>query len=171
MIKIKKKTLTFNYFPAERVSLISGGERNPEIVELLSAREKKRTEYSLCYSVTWNRYPKPHSWCKLALGESSGNLRAVRGTKCTLSTSVCQDKSVKLEREEEERSAGRDRELNVRGTEICTSRERKKGGWDMQTRRKPEAQSKLGDVWCSTWFSGTVFSLFLILTMDQMNYI
>lgn len=50
--KDKKKTLTFNYFPAERVSLISGGERNPEIVELLSAREKKRTEYSLCYSVT-----------------------------------------------------------------------------------------------------------------------
>lgn len=37
-----KKTLTFNDIPAERVSVISGGERNPEIVELLSAEEKKR---------------------------------------------------------------------------------------------------------------------------------
>lgn len=37
-----KKALTFNDIPAERVSVISGGERNPEIVELLSAEEKKR---------------------------------------------------------------------------------------------------------------------------------
>lgn len=47
-----KKTLTFNDIPAERVSVISGGERNPEIVELLSAEEKKR-EWNILCIIVW----------------------------------------------------------------------------------------------------------------------